>query len=199
MEFFKFGFDHVERAIGLSLEFLKNERFLENLHIFTFLKVFGENLKLGKIVFEPLFNRRDGQLILIRIVDDDLESWRIVGDKSVNKLSEICLRIDRHEVLSGRTHITEQFLELVDKSVHIWVELDLVVVVEVYQRLDRILLSIVVHLFEDEIGRLLIDTNLRFHNSVVNQTDEGAKRFVVLAGEAQNLIFQVLFLFLSSD
>ena len=199
MELFKFCADHFERSIGFSLEFLKNERFLENLHIFTLLKVFGEDLKLDKIVFKPLFNCADGQLILIRIVNDDLESRSIVCDKSVNELGEVSLRIDRHEVFSGRAHITEQFLELVDKGVHIGVELDLIVVIEIYQRLDRVLLCVVVHLFEDEIGRLLIDANLCLHDSVVNQADEGAKRFVVLAGKSENLILQVLFLFLSSD
>ena len=101
VELFKFGSDHVERPVGFGLEVLKNERFLENLHIFTLLKVFGENLKLGKIVFEPLFNSRDCQLILIRIVDNDLESGRVVRNKPINELSEISLRIDGHQVFSG--------------------------------------------------------------------------------------------------
>jgi hypothetical protein len=51
-----------------------------------------------------------------------------------------------------------------------------------------------VHLFEDVLRALLIDSDLGLYDHVVNQSDKSAKTAIVAASELQNLIFEQFFL-----
>jgi len=51
-----------------------------------------------------------------------------------------------------------------------------------------------VHLFEDVLRALLIDSDLGLYDHVVNQSDKSAETAIVAASELQNLIFEQFFL-----
>lgn len=118
----------------------------------------------------------------------------------MNELVEVLVANNPHHFLGDALHILEQLLELADELCLCWLEGHTVPVrIVVYCGLDAVLLLVLLilaHLHEYEVGALLVDLHLGLHDHVVDEPDESAETMVVTFCELQHSVLELVLLFL---
>ena len=142
----------------------------------------------------PLYGRLGGAVCL-RVLDDGPEARATIADEPVDELVEVLVADDSAYLLGDALHVLKDLLELSDELALGWLE-GHVFLGEAHSGLDAVLFRVLGHLREDEVGTLLVDSDLGFDDHVVDEPDEGAEAVVVSFGELQHSIFEGVLLLL---
>ena len=64
---------------------------------------------------------------------------------------------------------------------------------------DSVLLCFILHFTEDELSRFLVDSDLSFDHTIVNEADESTETLVVVSSKMEDLIFEVALFLLQNN
>jgi hypothetical protein len=152
-------------------------------------------LELVEVEGNAPLDGRLGGAVCLRVLDDSPEAWATVADEPVDELVEVLVADDSAYLLGDALHVLKDLLELGDELALGWLE-GHVFLSEAHSGLDTVLFRVLGHLREDEVGTLLVDSDLGLDDHVVDESDEGAKAVVVSLGELQDSILEGVLLLL---
>lgn len=127
------------------------------------------------------------------MVHDSPESWTTVADKAMDELMEVWMADYSTDLLRDTLHILQYLLELRHELSFRWLERH-AVGCKAHSRRDTVFLLVFQHFAEDEVRTLLVDSDLRLDDHVVNEPDESAQTVVISLGKLQNSIFELVLL-----
>lgn len=184
----------VERRVfglpGLESEFLVE--LVDHAAPFERVNLLSEPLE---VLSQVVKDGRLGIMVRLGLLHDGSEARALVIDQSMNEDVEFRMDDDSGDLFSDSLHVSQDLLSVSDEVCLARLENHSITVVrEVQVRQDVVLAHVLVHLGQNHLDRLLVDTDLSLDDHVINESDESSKVIVIALGQINDTLLQLLLL-----